>query len=380
LLGFFESKATRIGGSMARSRRQRGTGTVIEYRQKNGDTSYRIQFVDAGGKQVKETVGRASEGWNRSKVEKHLRERVSAVEQKGWKKPKPLTFAEYADRWLTGNEKPRGWTPATVRAYRLAVDRLKERFGRMKLGDIRRPDINEFSSQLLESLSARSVNLTLTVLHMILESAELEELIDSNPARKINRPKNPRYKPRVLTMEEARRVEKAFTDPQCRFAFLVFELLGIRFKELRGLRWRDIEFNEKRLRIEDSKTPEGERWLAIPTPLVNEFAEHFKRTHYKTESDFVFGHPLLGSRWHEHYYRDAMHAALKEAGITDRFRPAHDLRVTSLTSGVLANEHPARIMQRAGHKNYETTKGYISLAGQVSHEDAERIATMRLGG
>jgi len=45
-------------------------------------------------------------------------------------------------------------------------------------------DINEFSSELLERLSARSVNLTLTVLHMILESAELEELIDSNPARK----------------------------------------------------------------------------------------------------------------------------------------------------------------------------------------------------
>jgi integrase len=149
---------------------------------------------------------------------------------------------------------------------------------------------------------------------------------------------------------------------------------------LTGLRWRDIEFNEKRLRIEDSKTPEGERWLAIPTPLVNELTEQYKTTHYKAESDFVFGHPFLGTRWHGHFYREAMHAALKAAGINDRFRPAHDLRVTSLTSGVLANEHPARLMQRAGHKNYETTKGYISLAGQVFHEDADALAAMRLGG
>ena len=36
-------------------------------------------------------------------------------------------------------------------------------------------------------------------------------------------------------------------------------------------------------------------------------------------------------------------------------------------------------MQRAGHKNYETTKGYISLAGQVIHEDADALAAMRLG-
>ena len=46
---------------------------------------------------------------------------------------------------------------------------------------------------------------------------------------------------------------------------------------------------------------------------------------------------------------------------------------------MLANEHPARLMQRAGHKNYETTKGYISLAGRVFHEDADALAAMRLG-
>jgi integrase len=35
-------------------------------------------------------------------------------------------------------------------------------------------------------------------------------------------------------------------------AFVAFELLGLRFIELRGLRWKDICFNEKKLRVEDS--------------------------------------------------------------------------------------------------------------------------------
>ena len=60
-------------------RRQRGTGTVIEYRHKDGDVSYRVQFYDSEGKPTKETVGRASRGWTRKKVVAHLRDRINDV-------------------------------------------------------------------------------------------------------------------------------------------------------------------------------------------------------------------------------------------------------------------------------------------------------------
>lgn len=153
-----------------------------------------------------------------------------------------------------------------------------------------------------------------------------------------------------------------FTDPQCRLAFLTFNLIGIRFKELRGLRWQDVRMTEGRLRIEDSKTPEGERWLPMPGVLVNEFMAHFERVHYKHDSDFVFHHPTSGRKWHERFYRDAFRVAQNAAGVEGDIRPAHDMRVTSLTTGVLAGEHPAKLMARAGHRSYETTKGYIDLA------------------
>jgi hypothetical protein len=54
--------------------------------------------------------------------------------------------------------------------------------------------------------------------------------------------------------------------------------------------------------------------------------------------------------------------------------------VTSITSGVLAGEHPSKLMQRVGHRSYQTTRGYIDLAGQVFPEDAEAIASLRLEG
>jgi integrase len=362
--------------------RQRGTGTVIPYKQKNGDTSWRVQFYDASGKQVKETVGKESEGWSRARVEKYLRERIHAVEKQGFKKPKPVTFAEYADRWLDENERPRAWSAGTAKKYKWAVGHWKRTFGSQRLTSAKPQQVNEFSNRLLQDeYEPRSVNLMLTVLQMIFTSAEDEGLIEEgkNPTRKMHRPKVMPYKPRALTVAEARSIESKLTDPQHRLAFLTFELLGIRMKELRGLRWGDVSLGEKRLRIEDSKTPTGVRAVAMPSPLVAEFERYYAETHYRADSDYVFAHPLKGTPFREFNYREAFRAAQKAAGVEGYIRPAHDLRVTSITSGVLAGEHPSKIMQRAGHRSYQTTRGYIDLAGEVFHDDAEAIASLRLG-
>jgi hypothetical protein len=79
------------------------------------------------------------------------------------------------------------------------------------------------------------------------------------------------------------------------------------------------------------------------------------------------------------FVRQHIHEALEAAGIHDRFRPAHDFRVASATSGVLAGEHPTKLMERCGWENYSTAKGYIELAGVVHHEEADKLAALRLG-
>jgi integrase len=102
--------------------------------------------------------------------------------------------------------------------------------------------------------------------------------------------------------------------------------MGLRWSELQALRWRDVSLTEGRLRVEESKTPTGERSLSIPAPLLDDFKRHFQRTHYKDEGDFVFCHPERGSKWHSTCYRLPVNEAVKRAGIEGKFRPAHDLR------------------------------------------------------
>jgi integrase len=362
-------------------------GTLRPLTLKDGDTSWRVQYRDASGKQVLETLGRESEGWTKRKAQAELAERISRVANKKWTKPKPLTFAEYADQWFERGLAQDKWDHSSLRSYRRAIAVLKAHFGPLRLADISRAHVGAFFAGLSlpgstatgEGYSPRTVGRFHSVFHAIMERAVVEELIDRNPTKGVELPKPKAYRPVVLTPEKALEVEGKISDPQVLFAFRVFKLLGIRWCELQQLRWRDLDFLNSRLRIVESKTEEGERVLAVPWDLLKEFQAHADRSHYTHPDDYIFHHPTRGTKWNVRYYHDGVKEAAKAVGITERFRPAHDLRVTSITSGVLVGEHPDKLRARAGHRNYKTTQGYIKMAGVVFQEDADALAAFFSG-
>ena len=69
---------------------------VIRYQGPRG-VSWRIKYLDADGRQVKETLGREPE-WDRRKAERALGARLADVE-KGMRKPARRTFDELADEF-----------------------------------------------------------------------------------------------------------------------------------------------------------------------------------------------------------------------------------------------------------------------------------------
>jgi integrase len=341
-------------------------GTIIERPTQAGDLVFYGQFRDATKKQVREVLGRRSEGMTKRKAEAELAERCRAVAKSGYIKPTPVTFAGYAWAWLERGEVRSNWKPRTVVQYRTAVKRLVAQFGSKRLHEIRRSAIKSFLDELLADRSPQVVNLAQTIMHQILAEAVADELVDTNQADGIKRPRAKRYKPRRLTPEELALVESRLEDSQVRLAFRVFYTLGIRFSELQGLRWRDVDLVGQRLRIEDSKTPTGERVVHLPPGLRDALARQKEGSWYDGDGNYVFCHPHKGSRWHPDFYREPVNEAYAALGI--EARPAHDLRVTSITAGVQNGEHPSKIMARVGHTSYDTTKVYIDLVGEVFPE------------
>jgi integrase len=354
------------------------SGSVIEYRGKRG-TVWRIKYADADGKQVMETVGAERDGWNRKKAEAELRERLVKVERRGWKRPRPLTFAEYADTWFAEAETRRRWKPRTVIQYRSIAKRLKTFFGPYPLGAIRPRHVAEYISEQAAEYEPSTVGRDVDLLFDIFKSAKREELIESNPVDGAERPKLGRRKWRILEPAEVPRVLKAFTDEQARTFFLTLVLTGIRRNELQAFTWGDVDLLDGVLRVRDSKTEEGVRAIALAPALVTALATHYQRTAFKGDGEHVFCHPNRGTRYSEKLFAEQFRAALKKAEITDYVRPFHDLRHTSLTNEAASGSGPVALMAKAGHTDMRVTRRYLHLAGIVFHDEAEALERRLLG-
>lgn len=360
---------------------------VVPYDGKRGRV-WRIKYADATGKQTMETIGAERDGVTRKHAEKALRDRLVKVEQKAWRKPGTLTFADYAQTWFDEGKQRRQWKPATVTAYRRALVRLgvgfdgvrDDRLGPMRLASIRPRDVAEYVRLALADFSAKTVNLDLSVLHDVLKTARREELIEANPAEGVERPKVERKRWRILEPAEVQRVAQAFTDERARLAFLTLMLTGVRRFELQNLRWRDVDLIGNTLRVRESKSEEGERSIALSPTLAEALWQHRRQSRYQGDDEFVFAQPERGGKIEQEWYAGEFRKALTAAGITDYVRPFHDARHASLTNGAAAGERPLELMARAGHRSMATTNQYVHLAGVTFPDAALALESRLLGG
>jgi integrase len=354
-----------------------GSG-VIEYKGKRG-TVWRIKYRDADGRQVMETVGAERDGVTRKQAASELRERLVRVERKAYRRPRSLTFAEYADTWYQEGQVRRQWKPGTVLKYRKVIEHLKDHLGSQRLGSIRPRDVSSYTREALERFEANTIRLQLSVLHDIFKTARVEELVDSNPVEGAEKPKPKRRRWRILEPVEVGRVLRAFGDEQARTIFLTLMLTGVRRFELQGLRWRDVDLVESVLRVRESKTEEGERSIALSPALSEALWQRRRTTAFGGDGEHVFCHPKRGSKIDHEWYADEFRKALKAAGITDYVRPFHDARHGSLTNGAAGGEAPIALMARAGHRSMATTNQYLHLAGVVFRDEAQALEDRMLG-
>jgi len=345
---------------------------VIEYRCKDGDTTYRVKFEDSEGKQVKETLGRKSQGWSRRKAEVELRDRLNKVEKKGWRKPEKLTLAEYGDTWLEERTKKRNLRPSSKRAYRVALDHLTGELGNLRLSAITPRLLAAYVRSQLETLSATSVNYDLSVLRDLYETARREEIVYSNPVELVERPKaNPR-RWRILSTVEVPRIAREFKDERGRLVFVTLLLTGMRRHELCNLTWADVSLIDNAVKVRESKSEAGRRTIAIPPSLAEALWQYRRSSNFKGDDEYVFAHPRLGYKLAPDWFAKELRAACKRAKVEAPERPMHDLRHSALTHYAMEG-NPIALMSMAGHRSMASTRPYLHLAGQTFPDEAAAL-------
>lgn len=228
------------------------------------------------------------------------------------------------------------------------------------------------------------------LLKAILKTAEEKSLLQKSPMARMELPKSRRPELLIWSSEEASQfLESALEakDPYEPFYRLALDS-GLRLGELRGLKWRDLNWSTRELfvqrsiqelktgfRIKETKTKSGRRTILLSQGTVNRLYIHYmKDANKKERSEFMFterGSLIYKGNLHTRYFKPAM----KRAGVKQiRF---HDLRHTCASLLLGAGVNIKVVSERLGHSNIRTTLDlYAHCLPSMQEKAADTIGSL----
>lgn len=367
--------------------------------EKNGNYYAVLSYTDAFGKRRTKWVntGLPVRG-NKKKAEAFLME-----EHKKFQTAEPVTggvlFADYIEQWLEV-AKPT-IAVATYASYCSMVKRViapyfRER--RITLQGLTPKDIQDFYLEKLKTVSASSVIHYHANIHRALKHAVKLDLIPTNPADKVDRPKKDRFIGNFYDAEEVNKLFEVSKGTKLEFPILFGAFYGLRRSEALGLKWDAIDFENDSITIrhtvtsvtldgkvqlvaaDTTKTKSSLRTLPL-VPFVKERLLVLKkeqennrrlcgRSYHKQFAGYVCINEM-GDLIKPHYVTEQFPKLLDANGLR-RIR-FHDLR-HSCASLMLANGVPMKQIQDwLGHSDFSTTANiyaHLDYSTKLSSADA----------
>lgn len=309
------------------------------------------------------------------------------------------TFAEVAERYMKLVAGPVR-KPSTLRGYeKLLRKHLMPAFGRMKIGEIDRADVQRFHQRIGET-SPGAANRALALVSVIMTNAERWGLREGrmNPCYRIEK-KEGRKMERRLSGEERARLDDVLTAAEAApkgsklyvaagsvLAVRLLSLTGARSGEITGLQWSMVDLERTCLRLPDSKT--GAKIVPLTPAAVDLLRDVAKR------ADPAVPWVCAGERGGPANNLRRAWLALRSRAQIDDVR-LHDLRHSAasdavdagvplpLLGAVLGHKHP-QTTQRYAHVNDTTMQKTARAMGEAiersTREGAERLQQQRAVG
>lgn len=237
--------------------------------------------------------------------------------------------------------------------YRWLNEQVVLRLGDVRLSRLTPLRIEEYKAELRGAgISGSTQNQQFAHLRRALQKAVAWQLIGRNPCDGVTAPtKSVHQPPNLDTASLARLIAAADATTQGTLVYMAIAT-GMRWGELTGLRWEDIDFGAATLYIAKSKTNRGRRTVALGAQTLARLQQHrmeqMRRFHDlgAPPPSLVFEHqgkPWRQSQFLYHHWRSIRTAA----GLrTMRF---HDMRHAQATLLARAGVNPAVAQSRLGH-------------------------------
>lgn len=292
-----------------------------------------------------------------------------------------VLFADFMEQWLEIVK-----STVSIPTYSSYVNAVKSiiapyfRKKKILLRDLQAHDIQMFYQEQLQRVKASSVIHYHANIHKALKYAVKNDMIPSNPADKVERPKQDKFYGNFYDRDELNKLFEAVAGTKLELPVLLGAFYGLRRSEIVGLKWSAIDFEQNTITIshtvtscnldgkcvivakDTTKTKSSRRTL----PLVPYFHEKLLAVKAQQERNQKLCGRSYNREFLEYICVDDIGDRFKPNYITSQFPKLlerngfrkirfHDLR-HSCASLLLASGVPMKHIQEwLGHSDFSTT-------------------------
>ena len=342
-------------------------------------------------------------GKTRAEVVKKLEEAKTRKANGHITEPSKMLFAEWIDTWLNDYMKP-SLRPTTWESYETqARKHIKPAIGHIRLNQLQTSHLQKLYHEKLSGgradgkeggLTPRSVRYIHNTIHGALEQAKREGKIIFNPADAVKLPKQEKKEIQYFDGESVGKFLKAARENKHFAAYYLELATGLRRGELLALRWKDTDFKEGSITVNQGlvrvkggltfqppKTKLANRTINIPADVIEELKFHRRRqmVEIKKAGDAWQDHGLvfcneIGQPYCPTAFARGFQRLVKRAGM-ERIT-FHGLRHTFATMSLQEGVDIKTTQENLGHHTAAFTLDVYSSVTAKMKKDA----TSKIGG
>lgn len=321
-----------------------------------------------------------------------LRKMLNEAETTGLVTPSVMTLGDWMKKWLEI------YLPNIEESTRSGYEEKRRNYIHPGLGNIR---LNALNADVIQTWvnglkqsgrSSKTIKNTFNILHAALKKAVILRMIPYNPCDGVELPKLQPYVAHIYSKQDIQAALSAASGTDMYLIVLLLLSAGLRRGELAGLRWENIDFEERILHICENrvngggkvvvkapKTVNGNREILVGSEVMAALRQA-KAEYDAQKAAYGIGFQDLGyvirNKNGRPYHPDSL--TKKWLRFVAKNNLTHirlyDLRHTNATSMIGAGVPTKVVSERLGHADINTTlKYYVHTTPEMNEGAAEKI-------
>lgn len=376
---------------------------VKSYKKKDGNTYYKFQTYlgkDEFGKNIRAT----RQGFvTKSDARKEAMRLKSEFQESGYQKKTYETFKEIYELWFDTIYKSEVKESTSVKTQELFKNHVLKDFGHIAISNITpqqcQSAVTKWAGRITKAKQMKNYCLK------IFDFSINQGLIKGNPMERVHVPKKKKDKKREVNFydkaELQRFLECAKQEANEKW-YVLFRLLGFtgaRKGEMLGLQWKNINFENNtitidqtlsrgennRLIIQTTKTTAGERTITMDATTMSilkqwrtqQRLDYLKLGHNtNTPNQYVFTNMENGFIQHAHV-TTVMNRIIKKGNL--KKITVHQLRHSHCSLLFDAGAKPMEVKERLGHSSIDVTLNIYAHVTDEKKDDTANVFAQYMG-